>query len=179
MSLYNALFGQNPLSDIVLEALGTTRDAVPRYRDAYYDAEAERLVIHTRTGGGNRDYYENEARCRDSYPECFGDGTTDQPSGPWNADLRALPGFMFDRDDDFDCTYADFYFTVPDAFRPIFDGLKELGAGTDAKPAERWQALIGSLQSGEKTPETERALAVGSRILGQIEAAPNGGIVSV
>jgi hypothetical protein len=169
VSLYNMLFGQNPLSSLVLQALGTTEYAVPRFRDAYYDAEADRLVIHTRTGGGNRNYYECEARCREEFPERFEDD--DPPTGPWNSDLRALPGFEYDADDDFDCTYADWFYRVPDAFRPIFAELRAVGAGQDATPAERWQTLLDGLRSGEQTPETQRALAVGEQVLGRITEA--------
>lgn len=172
MSLYNVLFGKNPLSTIVLEALGTSEDAVPRFRDAYYDGEANRLVIHTRTGGGNRDFYDSEDACRDSYPEYFnGD---EPPSGPWNSDLRSLPGFLYDRDDDFDCTYADWFYTVPAAFEPIFQTIKELGGGDDAKPADRWQSMLDGLRTGATTTETERALKVGETILSALANSTQG-----
>ncbi len=169
MSLYNMLFGVNPASGLVMQALGITPDNVPRFRDAYFDAEKDRLVIHTRTGGGNRDYYECEERCRDNYPEDF-EGER-APSGPWNADLRKLPGFLYDEDDDFDCTYADWFYSIPDAFKPIFDTMKEIGTGHDEKPADRWQRVLEQLRSGEKSPETERALAVGEQIMSAIQAA--------
>jgi hypothetical protein len=168
MSLYSALFGTNPLAQIVLTALGTTEDEVPRFRDAYFDAQNDRLVIHTRTGGGNRPYYESEDRRRDEDPEAFeGD---EPPTGPWNADLRLLPGFIYDRDDDFDSTYADFFFKVPAPFKPIFDGLKALGAGKDMSPAERWQTVLSALQSGASTPDTDRALKIGEAIMESLTA---------
>lgn len=168
MSLYGAIFGKNPLSALVLEALGVGEADVPRFRDAYYDGEGNRLVIHTRTGGGNRDFYEHEDRCRAEYPEYF--TGENQPEGPWNADLRKIPGFLYDADDDYDCTYADWYYSVPEAFAPIFSELKALGAGSEAKPAERWQSLLAGMREGEQTPDVKRALAVGEAILGQIKA---------
>lgn len=169
MSLYNMLFGENPLSSIVLGALGVTESDVPRFRDAYFDARASRLVIHTRTGGDNREYYGSEAQCRDNYPEYF--TVEEPPSGPWNSDLRAIPGFLFDRDDDFDCTYADWFYSVPDSHKAIFDAIRDILGGAEPKPADRWQAVLDELRSREVTPATERALTVAEALMGKISAA--------
>ena len=57
MSLYNMLFGVNPAAPILLAMLDTTQDKIPRFRDIYI--KDEYIVIHTRTGGGNREYYES------------------------------------------------------------------------------------------------------------------------
>lgn len=168
MSLYNALFGQNPFSGVLLQMLGTTSDAVPRYRDCYLSEDGSQIVIHTRTGGGNRDFYENERRCRKNYPEYFSEA--ESPSGPWNDDLRKLPGFAYDEDDEFDCTYADFYFDVPEAFAGQIALLKELGAVQN--PGERWQQLLDGLRNKDTSdPTVARALAVGEQIFAQINAA--------
>lgn len=44
----------------------------------------------------------------------------------WNADLRELPGFLYDSDDGFDCTYADFHYAVPEMHRQaVADFLKD------------------------------------------------------
>jgi hypothetical protein len=118
MSLYNALFDVNPSADIVVEAVGAT-GLIPRFRDAYFDADKNRLVIFTRTGGGNREYYDSRDR----------ESSEGGRQGPFNDDLRALPAFLYDEDDEFDCTYASFYFSVPEAYKPIFDTLRDLGAG--------------------------------------------------
>ena len=53
MSLYNALFGTNPFANALLMALGITASDVPRFRDCYLDDDGK-IVIFTRTGGGNR-----------------------------------------------------------------------------------------------------------------------------
>ena len=164
MSLYSMIFGVSPLAGIVLESLGLTPTDVPRFRDAYYDAELNRLVIYTRTGGGNRDYYDSEQSRRAEY-------------GPYNDDLRDIVGFMFDEDDDFDCTYAYFYFAVPVAFEPIFDTLRDLGAGKDLNPTDRFQKMITDLQNGNVNEDTERALKVGQAIFDQISGAIDNGTV--
>ena len=169
MSLYNALFGENPLSELLLTALGISRDDVPRYRDCYLDGDE--IVIHTRTGGGNRNSYETEERCRRNYPEFFENGQS--RSGPWNSDLRKIPGFKWDEDDDFDSTYADFRYEIPEAFKAIFDNLRELGAAE--KPVDKWQSLLSNLRNGDTSkPEVQRALKVGEQIFGQIKKAMDG-----
>ena len=166
MSLYNLLFGENPFSGALLNLLGVTRDGVPRYRDCYLN-EKGRIVIHTRTGGGNRDFYEHEERCRNEYPEYF--NGKDDPSGPWNADLRKLPGFLYDEDDDYDCTYADFYYEPAPEHKKLIETLQELGGVSN--PSERWRALLADLEKGDKEkPEVQNALKVGQQIFEKLEA---------
>jgi len=59
MSMYNMMFGQNPASDMLLEAISLNREQVGRFRDAYLEhyGQDNQLVItiYTRNGGGNRD----------------------------------------------------------------------------------------------------------------------------
>lgn len=168
MSLYNMLFGVNPFSRVLLQMLGTTVDNVPRYRDCFLNDDGTEIIIHTRTGGGNRDAYENGG-------EYWKEGQID------NDTLRAIPGFKHDADDDFDCTYADFHYAVPEAFKEQVALLKDFGAVTN--PAERWQSLLENLRKGDAgNPETQRALAVGEEIFGKLKAAMDdgkSGIVSV
>ena len=119
MSLYNALFGENELADVLLAALGLERDDVPRYRDCYIDGD--HIVVHTRTGGGNREEYAEA-----------------------NAALAHHPGHLFDVDDDFDGTYADFHFRFPPEYEA---DLKAIVAKDDQiKPSEKWQALFASMR---------------------------------
>ena len=164
MSLYNLIHGTNPIAPILLHALGNPD--VPRFRDIYVDDD--KIALYTRTGGGNRDYYECEERCRANYPEYFeGD---EPPDGPWNADLRALTGYLYDEDDDFDSTYATFYFEIPAAFADMIRVLREIGAGREEKPADAWQRVLSDLQSGKNTPETERAMKGMAPVLEKISA---------
>ena len=53
MSLYNMLFGVNPLASACLFALGLRPQEVGRFRDAFI--ENGEIVVLTRNGGGNRD----------------------------------------------------------------------------------------------------------------------------
>lgn len=144
MSLYNLVHGRNPLSSLVLASLGNPD--VPRYRDAWLDDGC--LAIYTRTGGGNRDMYEIGGDYQVEY----------NPDGPFNDDLRAIPGFIRDEDDDFDSTYATFYFNIPDEWGPLFKTLGEIGAQKVEKPGEAWGRVIADLKSGAKTEQTLRAV---------------------
>ena len=147
MSLYNILFGQNADAGHLLRLLETSESKVPRFRDCYWDGDY--IVIYTRTGGGNRDYYESEEACRENYAEYF--NGADGPSGPWNSDLRSLPGFSHDEDDECDKTYASFYFKPPSKY---LDALSAFPP--DATPAEKWQALFDAMnKAGTIPPNSE------------------------
>lgn len=146
MSLYNMLFGVSDAAPYLMAMLKLKTDQVPRFRDCWLDHEKKLIAVHTRTGGGNRDYYEDEASCRDNCPEYFeGDSP---PSGPWNADLRKHELFAYDEDCDYDSTYATFYFRFPEKLSEplsqICDELKQGGAVCD--PGERWRAAMEELK---------------------------------
>lgn len=123
MSLYNMLFGSNPAGPVILATLGLAPDDVGRYRDCYVERVSEgeyRIVVHTRNGGGNREDYEDVFEALSDHPLYLGN-----------------------EDDDFDCTYADIYFALPDEFAT------ELRALADeqefVKPSAKWQALFTAL----------------------------------
>jgi hypothetical protein len=52
--LYNVLFGQHGNAGSVVADSGLTTEQIPRYRSCYWNGE--HIVVHTRTGGGNREY---------------------------------------------------------------------------------------------------------------------------
>ena len=164
MSLYNMLFGYNPLTGVVLSSLNLDTTKIPRFRDAYFEGDNNRLVIFTRTGGGNRDYYESvESRRADWWGD--DEPTEEDLEGPYNEDLRNHPNFISDEDDDFDCTYAYFYYSIPESFTPIFETLKDLAAGKEPNPMVRFKKMIEDLDSGQTTPETIRAMEVGTALV--------------
>lgn len=124
MSLYNMLFGTNNAAPVLLAALGVTAGDVPRFRDCFISGDE--IVIHTRTGGGNREAYEEE-----------------------NDALCAHPCYLRDEDDDFDSTYANFYFKFPEEYAA---DLKALAEQSDSHtPSEKWQALFSALSAQAKT----------------------------
>jgi hypothetical protein len=124
--LYNTLFGQHANADRLLQLLGLTRDDVPRFRSCYWNGE--HIVIHTRTGGGNREEYEDQ-----------------------NDMLTLVSGYVRDEDDDFDPTYADFYFNPP---AEAAEALKALPA--EITPAEQWQRLFAALDSAKSKSSTRK-----------------------
>lgn len=87
MTMYNMLFGKNPDTKTILSALSLTELDVERFRDCWI--VGEKIVIFTRTGGGNREDYPNTA-------------------------LVNHPLYLYDEDDDFDQTYAYYYFAIPE-----------------------------------------------------------------
>jgi hypothetical protein len=97
------LFGRSSAAYFILPMLEATMDTFVRYRDCFLgdDARPEyngTIQVYTRLGGGNREYYETEI---------------DR--------LRQIPGYICDLDDDFDFTYATFYYKVPSKWQEDFD----------------------------------------------------------
>lgn len=139
MSLYNTLFDINSLTPVLLKCLGIAIEDIPRFRDCCIDKD--RIIIYTRTGGSNRDYYENIER---HLKNCGCNPDDDCNKIKWNADLRKNPNFMDDKDDDFDRTYAYFYYSFPPEYA---EDLKALGAENNSyTPSEKWKLLISSLE---------------------------------
>ncbi len=136
MSFYNLVHGVNPLTHGLLAALNIESSAVPRFRDCYWNGT--HIVVYTRTGGGNREYY--DSKCDDN------------PDGPWNDTLRSVPGYSHDEDDDSDSTYASFYFTPTESLRDALAGFQ----AADATPAQKWEAFLDRLKSGDQDEQIAR-----------------------
>lgn len=111
--LYNLLFKQNDKTEFLLNLLGKTRGDFCRFRDVYVTDTA--IVVHTRCGGGNREEY------ADFFDEMAGH-----------------PLYIEDRDEDFDSTYANIYFSHPEEYKEL---LAEMAKGT-VTPSEKWQKLF-------------------------------------
>lgn len=141
MSLYNMLFGYNERAGVFLTCLNLHPSNIPRFRDCYVRDNA--IVVYTRTGGGNREFYESEASCRSNYPEYFAGEPSEHPQGPWNEDLRQHPNFVSDVDCDFDCTYAYFFFSFPDEYKEDLKAISQ--ANRDHHPSERWKAMFAEM----------------------------------
>ena len=117
--LYNALFGWDPACLLVAPMLTdkNPQEFFPRFRDCSIDSDTDEIFILTRVGGGNRDDYHDEIES-----------------------LRAMPTYIEDFDDDFDCTYAMFVFGVPQEWDRDFCKIK------DAKLDELSDAYIERIQ---------------------------------
>lgn len=100
MSLYNMLFGRNGQSDLLLAVIGLKQVDIERFRDCHVEDEGKAISVYARTGGGNRA----------DYPQVT---------------LYSNPLFVRTEDDDFDSTYATFYFRVPEEFVSDVAGLSD------------------------------------------------------
>jgi len=127
MSFYNLVFGQNPLSHAILATLKLTTADVGRFRDCF--VTDGKIAIYTRNGGGNRETYQ---------------GIFDK--------LSKHPNYLYDEDDDFDCTYATIYFKFPEEFA---EDLKKLDSGEKFDPDQRWHDAIEAL--GKKTNDVHES----------------------
>jgi hypothetical protein len=99
MSLYNMLFGKNSNTGIILAMIGLKEWDIERFRDCgIYDGK---ICIYTRTGGGNREGYPNKI-------------------------LTNNPYYEYDEDDDYDSTYATYYFSIPKEIADDVKGLSDV-----------------------------------------------------
>jgi len=139
MSLYNMIHGVNPLAGLLMQALGLKPSDVPRFRDCYWNGK--QICLYTRTGGGNREYYDEPNQ--------------DNKKGPWNSTLRAVAGYSHDEDDDFDSTYATFYFTPGASLLAVLENPN----AADATPAQKWESFFERLRTDNTNdPQIVRVL---------------------
>ena len=117
--LYNMVNGYNPACVWVLPLLGRHENEYPRFRDCYVEQkDGEHLiVIYTRVGGGNRN-------CGFGEEELYKD-----------------PLFVETVDDDFDDTYAEYKFRVPEKWKEDFNKIVE---GKFMETSKEYQELIKS-----------------------------------
>jgi len=149
MSLYNILFGRNPYSKLLLSMLDLTESDIGRFRDAF--VTEGKIAIYTRLGGGNR--------------KCWCESEDEHLAGgcyqPNIKRLQEHPNYLYDEDDDYDCTYATFYFSFPEKYSEI---LEKMDIGK-FDPDERWQNKLNEIKgmSGDeikaKFPEIARVFA--------------------
>lgn len=111
MSLYNMLFGMNPQADLLLAVIGLKKNDVERFRDAFKSEDGSEITIRTRTGGGNRKNYPNLA-------------------------MRKRPEWTGSVDEDYDSTYCDDTFAVPEQWREDVRNLGDFRKGMRPEFAE-------------------------------------------
>jgi hypothetical protein len=117
MSFYSIAFGEHESATILLGMLGKDKDDFGRYRDVYITDQ--HIVVHTRCGGNNRRDYKGVFK-----------------------EMRAHPLFSHEHDEDYDCTYCNFYFKHPDEYSEL---LKEM-AKEKITPSEKWKILLEKLK---------------------------------
>ena len=101
----------NPDQDKCIRAVGLDPDKIPRLRGAGIQKMDGNfildycIVIHTRTGAGNRKDYEANEKNIDHVFE-----------GDSNPYMRTSPYYLMDEDDNFDHTYVNFFYRIPEDF---------------------------------------------------------------
>lgn len=132
MSLYNLVCGNNPLFGLyarILETAGPMPE-IPRFRDMYTreDNGKIQIVLYTRTGGGNRESYEDQ-----------------------NNALTEHPLFVKDFDDDYDSTFAHWVYSVPEAYAERMQKLHRTFSRTPKglTPGQKFQKQLAALEGKE------------------------------
>ena len=126
MSLYNLLHGHDQNAGPILRALEIDPSQIDRFRDASFGKDGDQHVFHLfcRTGGGNREDYPNVV-------------------------LTAHPLYIRDHDDEYDCTYAHYYFRIPES---VIADLRDQGLALDEVTTtetlqEKTEAAIEAIKS--------------------------------
>lgn len=106
MSLYNLIHGtpSDGKFTILTTIAGLKGISIPRFRDIYLN-DNNQVIILTRTGGGNRQDYEEE-----------------------NDALTRFDTYVEDYDCDWDCTYAEFVYKIKDEY---IDEIQKIIENTD------------------------------------------------
>lgn len=116
--------------ELIQEAVDAKYYPTGRFRDIYYEHNVggvPKIILYTRNGGGNRDWYEYVFSI-----------------------LEKHPLYMSDYDDDFDCTYAYVEFKAPESIVKFFDGVK---TGKIQNVSEKFQAEIEAMEKGKEPNE--------------------------
>jgi len=119
MSTYNMVFGRDDtnLFKAISNILKT--DEFGRYRDCWVELNEKEepiIAIYTRNGGGNREGH--------------------------MPDFSKHANYLYDKDDDFDCTYATIYFSTPDEYK---DDFSKIAKKEPVNMSENWKILIDNL----------------------------------
>lgn len=135
MSMYDLVAGDSHQRDRGAHLLAALGNPDPgRFRDAWVEKgdDGEPVIaIYTRNGGGNR--------------ECYCSQEDHAESGPCTAlvgqKFAEHPLHIRNADDEFDSTYATYYFRAPDEYRDQFAEIAQDPVDMSA----RWKTLIDAI----------------------------------
>ena len=120
--MYNALFGFDNNAEVLLSFLHLTKEDFGRFRDCYFSKDGNAIIVYTRCGGGNREEYQ----------EVFDK-------------IQQHPNYIKDYDDDFDCTYASFEFSIPE--QHVNDCARLFKDADTTTGAEKFDNLMKAMES--------------------------------
>lgn len=148
MSLYEMVFADGEEGLPLLGALGfKSVSDVGRYRSSWIEKGEDgipRIAVYTRNGGGNRECWKDDLKDGE---ECHCVGCTIEH------DLPKHPQYLFDQDDEFDCTYATIYFSIPDNLKKMLDEADSDWVNKvqdEVNMSETWKKVIDSI--GKSNP---------------------------
>lgn len=142
MSMYNLVMGTQPKAAEIGALLTVIGDQVKwtgcRWRDAWVEKlpDEYRIAVYTRNGGGNREHY---AVKPPAGPECLCFGCF------LGYQVVKHPLYLFDRDDEFDVTYATVYFRLPDD-EQLAEALRGIAVEGAVDTDQRWQTAIDAIR---------------------------------
>lgn len=150
MALYTQLFGENEDAMAILGFAGLTREMFPRYRDVFLDDKGLTVLVYTRIGGANREYFKDEIN-----------------------KLKLHKQYVCNYDDHHDETYAYFKFNVlpeyVDTAKKVF---KE-------DPVSVWDKFQNHIKKAEdpNSEEHKKDQEIADQIMRAITGQPNGGCI--
>lgn len=134
------IFGKNPQSALLLAVVGLREHDVDRFRDISVSEDGTKLLVYTRTGGGNRPDYPNVA-------------------------MRKRKEWLSSVDDDFDSTYCTDDLSIPERWRtdvaalsdPFSFGIRKSFAKHLAKTLNREPTEADKKQAAHDSERAELA----------------------
>lgn len=136
MSLYNQIFGFDPLSHLLIRALNVNPLHIPRFRDCFL--LEGKIAVYTRTGNGNRGV--------NTTPWIFEGKVIPRSVAPdsWDKLCAAHPDYLGTEDDDYDSTYAFWWFRYPAEYQ---QALTEAAKQHErARPRLRWEEMLKQMK---------------------------------
>jgi len=143
MSMYGMLFGESSHADVLLAMLGLGKADFYRFRNCHL-TDKRQIAVYTRGGGGNRQCYcDDYAKPEERTVDFAGDLHALGCVRLMQSANRKHPCYEYDEDDDYDNTYATFYFRIPEDV----DRAKLAEIMPELTGAERWEQFLSALKA--------------------------------
>jgi len=143
-------FKETNIVQAALQILGLTRESFGRFRNVFITEGM--IAVYTRCGGGNRE----------SYGEMFNR-------------MREHPLYLRDRDDDFDCTYATIFFSIPEKYEKML-ALFDMG---EFDPNKMWTDKLEKIEKGELTEEEKVNMEQLMKTISEVVESGESGIIEI
>lgn len=126
--MYNMLGLDNgKMAVAFLQMAGLEPGEIPRFRDCYPSKNGKTIVVYTRTGGNNREEYEEELEA-----------------------LYNKDNFINDYDDDFDDTYMSLEFSPLPKWKSVIANMVSKDPQVTQTGAEKFKHVLETLRNTEE-----------------------------